>query len=374
MGTNIKVLHIISSAGIAGGERYLLDLIKYSNKSIEHFVVLPFPGPFEINLKKQNYNYCIINLRKKFAFNSLGEIKKLIREKNIDILHTHGYRANFYGRLACLFENIKHIVTTHVSLFDYLDTPFLLKYFYIFIEFIMSFKTSMFICISNAMAMDTRRIGIPQKKIVLIRNGVDLNLFYPRLINFKIRREIGINPNSFLIGTIGRMVPEKGQIFLVEALKYIKEEIKDIQCLFVGDGPNLPLIKKKASELNVKNLCIFAGLRRDVELIYPLFDVFVLPSYREPFGLVLLEALATGVPVIAINQGGPSEFITSGVNGILVSPNNPRFLASELINLFKNSKMANRLAEKGRKTVKNGFDIRNMVQKIDKIYFTLYGN
>ena len=168
----------MSSAELGGGERYLLDVLANSDKLFKHIVVLPYKGQF-IKMLKKGCQYCVIvDLKKKFSVKSLIKISKIVQAENIDIVHTHGFRANFYGRLAIIFKNVKHIETIHVSLFDYIDTPILLRYFYIFVEFIFSFKTSKYICVSNAMAKDTIKMGISEHKIVVIMNGVDTDKFY----------------------------------------------------------------------------------------------------------------------------------------------------------------------------------------------------
>jgi len=367
----IKILHIMSSAELGGGERYLLDVIENSDKIFEHIVVLPYKGQFEKLLDKYGYYYLKVNLRKKFSIKSLIKIINIVRTENIDIIHTHGFRANFYGRLAIFLKKIKHIETIHVSLLDYIDTPILLRCFYILVEYILSYKTSKYICVSNAMAEDTKKIGIPAHKIVVIMNGVNINKFHPRFVSSNKKDELGIDPKNHVIGTIGRMVNEKGQIYLIEAIKIIKKEIKNVQCIFLGNGPALPLLKKRASELKIEESCIFIGVRQDVELIYSLLDLFILPSLREPFGIVLLEAMASRVPVIATNKGGPCEYIATGINGVLVESCDPESIAIEAIELLKNKNRAQTLAENGEKFVKSNFNIKDVVKKIDGIYHSL---
>lgn len=367
----LRVLHILSSAEIAGGERYLYDLIKYADKQIQHHIILPYKGPFAKILHKSELPFCIIPLKHVCFPKSVLEIIKLIRTKNVDIVHTHGYRANFYGRVASLLSKAKHYATVHVSLFDYKDSPSILRVAYMFIERILSFKTSKFICISKAMANDLYRLKISGKKISIIPNGVDLKRFHPRLVPNKIREQFCISPQTLLIGTAGRFVPEKGQIHLLKALKLLKGKGSNIKCLFLGDGPLLDELKRNAADCGVENMCIFAGTRKDIEEIYPILDLFVLPSIREPFGLVLLEAMASQIPVLAFSSGGPQEFIESGFNGILSPPKNSYRLAEEIQLLLQNKTKAKSLAVEGRKSVKQNYNIQNTVSKIENLYFGL---
>jgi len=367
----ITVLHILSSAGMAGGERYVQDLIQYSNKSFKHIVVLPYRGPFAQILKDCRFNYIVVNMAHKFSLFAISLLIKHIRKNKANIIHTHGFRANFYGRLASIFTGAKTISTIHVSLLDYIDTASLTRHFYILLEKALSFKTSKFICISKAIEKDLLSLGINKNKIALIPNGVDLDRFFPRPAQEEKKRELGIKSSGPIIGTIGRMVSEKGQVYLVEALKYLKVERKGLLCLFIGQGPRFPEIKKMATDLDISDMCIFLGSRKDVELIYPILDIFVLPSIREPFGIVLLEAMASVVPVIATASGGPLDFIKSDVNGVLVPARDSKALALKISYLLSNRNKAGTIAIEGRETVEKQFSIKKIVSKIDDLYYSI---
>jgi glycosyltransferase involved in cell wall biosynthesis len=368
----MKILHIISSAGVAGGERYLLDLVRFSTKNLNHKIVLPHRGPFEERLNQFHIDYAVINLNSRFSLHSIFQLVRLIKAEGIDLVHTHGFRADFYGRVAGILSSVRQISTIHVSLFDYLDTPVLIRWLYILIDKALSFKTTKFLCISNAMREDIRKLGVKDHKIELIHNGVDAAHFYPRNSEGKIQ-DLGILTNGPIIGTVGRMVPEKGHVHLIKALQRLKPEWENIRCIFVGDGPMLSQLKQMAFNLGVADNCIFCGIRPDVESIYSVFDVFVLPSLREPFGLALLEAMISRVPVVATDAGGPRDFIKTGVNGVLVPPKDDRALARRISYLLKNKQHADALAKMGRETALDHFNIEGTVKKIESVYFSTVG-
>jgi glycosyltransferase involved in cell wall biosynthesis len=369
--SKITICHIISSAEIAGGERYLYDLVKNSNKSIRHSIILPYRGPFAQVLKESGISFDIIKLQHRNFIKSILSIIRAIRIQEADIVHTHGYRANFYGGIVSFFKRVKHITTVHVSLLDYKDTPKLLRYLYIIFEIILSLKISKYVCVSRAMAEDMKKIGIPQKKISIIPNGVDLTRFYPRRSGNVIKDEIGLNSDTVLIGTVGRLVPEKGQIFLIEALRQLQGKFKNLKCVFFGEGPLFEYLRNKALTLGVLNMCIFAGTRKDIERVYSELCLFVLPSIREPFGLALLEAMACCIPVLATESGGPLEFINSGTNGVLVPPKNAQKLASEIERILLNRKRAKYYGREGRKYVERNFDVRSTIKKVENIYLSI---
>ncbi len=370
MTSGLNILHVIGSAESGGGERYLYDLIKYSSKEFKHKVVLPYRGPFEELLKKAGYDYLIVDLQKKFSFQSLYRIKKVIKKNKIKILHSHGYRANFYARLSCIFTKTINISTVHVSLYDYIDTSKLRRIVYIFLEKILSYKTSKFICISKAMKSDMIKLGIKKNKLVLISNGVDLERFKRHNSDQK-KRDLGISNLGPVIGTVGRMVTEKGQVYLIEALKKIKNNFQDIKCLFVGEGPMLKELRQKAYALGINDCCVFTGAVTDIESIYPILDVFVLPSLREPFGLALLEAMACGIPIIATNTGGPNDIISDGVNGFLIPAMDSDAISFKLKFLLQNNSICKSIGINGRKAAIKNFDVKNTVKRIEKVYLEI---
>jgi glycosyltransferase involved in cell wall biosynthesis len=241
------------------------------------------------------------------------------------------------------------------------------------VEKALSFKTDLFLCVSEAMEKDMHKMGIPKRKTVMIHNGVDLEMFYPRRDRPFYKKRLNIQPEVNLIGTVGRMVPEKGQVYLIHALKYLRNLGLNIRCLFVGEGPLQNQLKRTAVEMGVDHLCEFIGRRLDIELIYPALDIFILPSPREPFGLVLLEAMATGVPVIATNSGGPSTFIETDVNGVLVPPEDAKELAGKIVDLLMRKKDRKSMGETGRETVLAQFDIHKTVSQIEDVYCSLSG-
>ena len=181
----------------------------------------------------------------------------------------------------------------------------------------------------------------------------------------------GIRKKDRLIGSFGRMVPEKGHRYLIDALSILRDEGIAVKCLLLGDGPLLPVLKRQVIANNLEDMCIFGGIRKDIEEIYPLLDMFILPSIREPFGLVLLEAMATGVPVVATESGGPNEFIESGKNGILVPSKNPEKLAESIKLLLKNRDQAEAIAKSGRDLVINEFGIRETVERTHNLYLEI---
>ena len=368
---HLCVIHVISSAGLAGGERYLGDLIRYSAPSFDHFVILSQKGPFEVLLQKVGIAYAVVGMRHKFSPATLRNLIKSLRHRDPHILHTHGYRSNMYGRLAAMVLGLQHMSTVHVSLFDYRNTPVLLRMAYLVAERLSAAKTRIFICVSRAMFTDLLKLRIPKHKIRVIPNGVDLERFHPRPVTEDKKKSLGLIGAGPIVGCVGRLTDEKGQIYLVDAVAELQSSWPDMKCVFIGDGPLEGKLNERTRQLGVESNCLFLGGRNDVEELYACLDLFVLPSIREPFGIALLEAMASGVPVIASAAGGPLEYIRSGLNGVLVPPGNSRLLAQEIHRILKDRELAEVLGAAGRRTALNHFDVRNTVRKTEEIYLSI---
>ena len=367
----IHVVHIIDSAGYGGGERYILDIIQNASSAFHHWVAIPSDGPLKAELDAVSVPNIVINFEKRFSIKSILTFIRFIRQIHPAIIHSHGYRSNIYGRIAAILLRKSHVCTVHVSLYDYIDTPQRLRWMYMMIERVTSIASRRLICISSAMTTDMLRLGIKPDKIIQIPNGVDITRFHPRDNNVEIKRELGIGNSWPVIGTVGRMVTEKGQIYLIEALAKIKKAYPGLICLLFGEGPLVLKLKDAANHIGVSEICRFPGVQKDIEQIYPVMDLFVLPSLREPFGLVLLEAMASGIPVVASSSGGPLDFIYSGENGILVPPKNPDALAEKIIDLLCDTLKLNDIANEGYRSARENFNVNKTVKRIEEVYLSL---
>lgn len=364
----VQVLHILSDEAMGGGARYVADLARFCGPEFRHVVALPSKGVLSDFLEAAGLRVETVDTRRRISLRGLRDISACAARNDADIVHTHGFRSTFYARVALLFADRKIITTVHVSLLDYIDTPVALRRGYFLFERLLAFRTDRFICISRAMRDDALRLGAALERTALIPNGVDTLRFRPRPPTPEIRQGLGIQGVSPVVGTIGRAVTEKGQEHLIDALPPLVARWPDLRCLFVGDGPRLDFLKRRAGDRHVASHCIFAGIRWDIEEIYPLLDVFVLPSLREPFGLTLLEAMASGIPVIATAAGGPLDFIRHGANGLLVPPRDAPALSRAIDSLLTDPTLAGRLAESGRATAQREYPVEATARMTAAIY------
>ncbi|MBU1110443.1 glycosyltransferase family 4 protein [Patescibacteria group bacterium] len=207
--------------------------------------------------------------------------------------------------------------------------------------------------------------GVSASKIQVVYNGIDLTRFKPRCAES--------NSTASILTAIGQIYPRKGFEYLIEALPEITKEFPRLRLRIVGQDPtasqvNLIQLRVIAKQLGVFENIDWLGYRRDVPDILADTNIFVLPSLEEPFGRVLIEAMAMKVPIVATRVGGIPEIVEDGKTGFLVPPRNSQQLASNIIKLLRNSDLARQMGEKGRRKVEEKFSLRKHVGEVSKIY------
>ena len=209
---------------------------------------------------------------------------------------------------------------------------------------------------------------IEKEKIRIVPNGVDIQKFKPSKNQTIIKRQIGVN-NRPCVLFVGRLIPRKGLLFLVQAAKQIAKEEEQTIFVIAGDGPQRSQLIYNLEKNRILKNFIFLGDVKDeiLPLIYNCADIFVFPSIQEGQGIALLEAQATSKPVITFNTGGVREAIINQETGLLVKPNSNE-LANAILKLLKNEELRNKMGKKGREFVSKYFSWDNNAKKLLEIY------
>ena len=299
-------------------------------------------------------------------------MKKCIED--FDIVHAH----HAFSRLSLLSLsiaskfNIPSVLTTHtVSFFpDY-------EYFWQFISYVYPryrltiSKANKIIAVSNA-AKKFISYFTNKKEVIVIPNGVSIEKFKPRARSYA-REKAGVNGNPVIL-YVGRLVPKKGLDTLITSMKKIVEKYPHAKLYIAGKGNLLPFLKTMTSILGIEKNVEFLGFVEENVLLY-LYnsaDVFVLPSITgESFGIVLLEAMASGLPCIATNVGGIAEVLEDGKYGLLVEPGNSKELAKAIITVLENKDLRSKLAKEGRKVAEEKYAWEKVADKIIEVYSSL---
>jgi glycosyltransferase involved in cell wall biosynthesis len=351
----IKIIHIITSLNFGGAERLLLDLARHLDK--ERFEVkvatVVGGGLLQSEFEKAGVPVKIFEKKSKIGLGVIWRIAKYLRAERPDIVHTHLFGGDTWGRLAAILARVPVIISTeHNTNFDEGGVKRMVKK-------LLSWKTKRIVAVSEAVRNYSVTIDhLRPQKLLVIPNGIETEKFAA-----VVSKKFGNPP---IIGVVGRLEEQKGHKYLFEALNLIKT-IPWILWV-VGDGSLKNELEQLAKDLSLRERIIFLGARRNVAEILSQIDIFVLPSLWEGLGLAVLEAAAAGKPIVASHVGGIPGIIEDGVTGLLVPPKNVKNLADGLEHVLLGEGEAQKMGERAREVVREKFDIHRMVAAYEKLY------
>lgn len=213
------------------------------------------------------------------------------------------------------------------------------------------------------------KIRLPAKKVTLINNGVGEAPPATDEQIHSVREAYGLTPEHFVIGTVGRVFDNYKRVSdLIRALPLILASCPDARLLIVGTGPDEAMLHELAVELGIARQVLFAGYQVDPQPFYAVMDIFALASAYEAFGLVLVEAMLAGLPVVATRVGGIPTVVSEGETGFLVEPGQPQVLADTLLILQRSAELRQALGQKGRARALAEFSADRYVREVDQLY------
>lgn len=360
-----KIMFLITGSDIGGAEIVVKNLI-FSldpNKFLPVFVSIRPLGKIGAEISKQ---VRVISLEAGRKFNPMfiWRLFILMKKEKPDILHCHLFHANLIGRIIGRIVRTPFIISTvHSDNFGGGSRYFLLR--------ITDRLTDLTIAVSKKIAEDliSKKIS-PANKLKVIYNGVNDNSdSIDDDIIKKTREDLKINNSYPVVLTVGRLSLIKGHIYLIEAIKILKEKYPDIKLLLIGDGPERVFLEKEMLRLDLGNNIIFLGELRNINLYYKLADFFVLPSINEGFGLAAVEAMSNRLLVIASKVGGVPEIIKDGVNGFLFTSKNPQDLAGVISRVvLMSDEEKNEILKQAYNNFKDNFCMEKMLSGYLDIY------
>lgn len=209
---------------------------------------------------------------------------------------------------------------------------------------------------------------IPASRVVTIINGIDTTRFAPYGRTGVLREALGIGPDIPLIGCVARLDPVKNPGLLIDAMALLAPHLPDARLVFVGDGPLRPFLQERVQALGLGGRVLFAGTFADTAVVYRDLDAFVLPSVSEGTSISVLEAMASGTPVVATAVGGTPELLDGGACGALVPSGDARALSDALRRLLADPVERGRMARAARERVLAQFSHADMVRSYERLY------
>jgi len=363
----VNILIVFSQPWKVGGaETHVTDLIK-GLKANGHNVYLAVHGEISEKMNQLVDGQWSFNFRSKKILEYpllANQLVKLVKEKQIDILHCHQRTAGYLAAYIKKRTAVPFVVTIHDPWNRALFKNFHGKIFDHIIT-VSEFLRKRFI----------GDFGFEPEKVHTIYNGADSERYDP--IKYckgeldELKKELGINSGDKVISLIARLYTSKGQQYLIEAVPAILEKCPATKILLVGSGEHEVQFKTQAMEIGVSESVIFVGYREDIPELIGLSDIVVRPSDMEGFPINMLEAMLMKKPVIATAIAGVPEMITHGENGFMIKPGDVQALANYSIELLLDEKKAELMGNKGRAVTLQKFTLHSLIKSVESLYLDL---
>jgi glycosyltransferase involved in cell wall biosynthesis len=377
----IRVAAVIEALGRGGAERLLVDTARGLDRarySLDVYTLFEARRDYAPALKELGIREVCLGLPGPRRLPSAAlRLHALLREHEPDLVHTHLYAANQVGRVAARLRRLPVLSTYHDADYEPIvcaGNPGLSRTTQLLLQLLdiasVVLSRARIVAVSDYVAASVqRRLRVPASRTTVIHNGVDTTLFRPDMHErAKTRTQLGLSASRRVLICVGRMTPQKGQTTLIRAMARVRRSLPESQLLLVGEGGSRPDNEALSGRLALTEAISFLGARWDVADLLRASDLLVLPSLHEGFGLVLAEALATGLPVVAARIGPVPEVVTHQTTGLLVPPSDPEALAGAILELLANESRRARMGVRARADAVERFSLPKMVRALEDLY------
>ncbi len=359
-----KVMHVIWSLDLGGAEQVVLNLVRKLDRGRFEPIVccLNEKGRYAEQVEREGIRVMALHKRPKFDPLLVPRLVRLIKREGVDLIHTHLFTGNLWGRIAAKIAGVPVISTEHGmdtwrGRFELTLDRWLTK----------TNRRVIFVSEGVKRFYSERNPSLNGKGRVL-HNGIEVENFGLHSSKNNVLAELGIAHGRKVIGIVGRLVPEKSHEDFLEAIRLLYKEGREVTGLIVGEGEREAFLRGKVREMGIEKDVVFTGFRQDLDRLYSAMDVFVICSIREGFPLTILEAMAAGVPIVATRVGGILESIQDREEGLLVPAGHPEGLANSIASVLDDSQLRERLIKNARDLVRNRFSAEKMVKDHEALY------
>lgn len=367
----MRILHLISSAGMYGAEAVVLNLTA-AQKDMGHKPVIGvFHNRHRPHLEiaeaahKRGLSVQIFACDGRFDRSAVHAIRNFVAANSIEVVHSHGYKSDIYARFAVKGLSAAFVATCHlwtrgtrsVRLYEYLDSLVLRR-------------ARRVVGVSDAITESLLQSGILSSKLATVYNGTDLSRFASATRS--LREELGIG-GGLLIGTVGRLETQKGLEYFIRAAREVLSEFPDAQFVVIGEGSLRSRLQEMIHDLKLGSSLRLLGERTDMPTVYAALDLFVLASVDEGMPMTILEALAASRPVVATRVGAVEKLVVPEVTGLLVESKDVAALRDAILRCLRDPALARHLGANGQRHVRNSFSAEAMARNYEDIYSQALG-
>ena len=355
----IRVTTLVDSLLAGGAERVAVELVCGLDRARfePHVVVSRGDGPLRSVLEHADVPFTMLERDDALDLAPWRRAHRHLRT-GADILHSHKFGSNAWGSLLARTAGVPLIVHEH----NFSEQPTLARR--AIDRGFIARTANRVLCVSESVAEVERACGVPERLLEVVPNGVRLDAAWPR---GAARAELALTSESFTIGIVGRLRPEKAHELLLEAVAQLAHAGRDIRLCVVGDGPRRVELQLLAARLGIDTRVSWAGERRDAATLAAAFDAAVVCSHWEGLPLAALEAMAAAVPLVATSVGGLPTLLDDGA-GLLVPPANVDELAAAIASLMDDRAAAVALGAAGHDRVADRYSFDAMLRRIEDLY------
>ncbi|MFA5179815.1 MAG: glycosyltransferase family 4 protein [Syntrophales bacterium] len=372
----VRILFVIDGMEFGGGERVFTQII--NGLPLDKYELFLASGPqesFYQAIAKTPIQCYPLDFSNRFNPAIIFRLVKIIKDNKIDIVHGQGGRAEFFARLAsCLFRRSRYISTIAMPVEGY-DVGPIKRLLYKGLDRFSEKFVDYFLVVSSALEQTMiHNHGIPREKVVRIYNGIETNHYKPddqEAGRRRVRQEYAVNEREILIGSLGRLVWQKGFEFFLQSIPMLLQDIPGLRFMLVGEGPLRQELEGQARSLGIQDRILFTGHRNDIKDMMAAMDILVIPSLLEGFPMITLEAMAMEKPIVTTAIDGITEQIRDGKEGLLVAPKSPPALAQAVKRLVDDPGYASSLGINARVKAVQDFSVRKMISETIKVYEAL---
>lgn len=362
----MNILHLISSGGFYGAERVVVELASFLRSRGEQVEVwvLDSPGAGAVLSALENLEVrCELIPVGRWGLPAVClRLGRYIRDNQIEIVHSHGYRTDVLAGLVGMVTPVKRIATCHT----WYSTSAKLAVYEKIDKLVLRFFQHV-VVVSPQLQQEVSAAGIAPHKTTLVFNGTSIDGSHSDQQSVSLRKQYGIGLNSSILLRVGRLDGDKGNDTLLNAFaRGFKHQ--DAFLVFIGEGEEQPRLQELAAALSIEKQIVFAGYQQDVGKYLSLADLFVISSYKEGLPIALLEAMAFGKAIVTTDVGAIKEVIKHQENGWLVRPREVDSLTQALVSIAADGMLAKQLGTGARKSYLSNFTLESMGDRYLGIY------
>lgn len=362
----MKIAFLTSSIGLYGAEKVVLSLAARLQASGCQITLINLSNPAQKNneiiqeAERLGIKTKLLPCYGRFDFKAIKELSKYIEEVKFDVIHSQGYKSNFYALLSSHSKKVKLVSTCH----NWTSNSFKMK-IYEFLDKQILRRFDKVVAVSGQIYQRLKKSGITEDKLKIIYNGIAIPKQKNNLTD--LRKEYNVSADKRCVGTIGRLSKEKGQGFLLRAIKKLIEQKYNLALFIIGEGDLKNKLQKEAIALGINDRVYFTGYRSDIGNVLTSLDIFVLPSLKEGTPIVLLEAMLAKKIIVASNVGAIPQILEK--NGFLCMPGDEDSLSESIRKALLLSKIeAETMGNYAHSFILEKYSQGQMVHKYEKVY------